>query len=195
MDTPIYLPYTYLIGWSKHDKWYYGAEYGSVVKNANPSNLWTTYFTSSKEVKSFREQYGEPDIIQVRKIFKDEKSCRLWEDKVLTRLDVIRSNKWMNKRQGSSVFFVCEGHSEESKKRMSEQRRGRPKTESFKQKMSIKMTGNTYGSALKGRPSPIKGMSIKKREKLLCPVCNRMIDTANYVKWNHGLDCRKGEKK
>ena len=29
-------------------------------------------------------------------------------------------------------------------------------------------------TALKGRPSPIKGKKIKHREKLLCPVCNRI---------------------
>lgn len=189
MDTPIYLPYTYLIGWSKHDKWYYGAEYGSVVKNANPSNLWTTYFTSSKEVKSFREQYGEPDVVEVRKTFKDEASCRLWEDKVLISLNVIQSDRWLNKRQGSSVFFICEGHSEEAKEKM-RGTRGPQNEEWIRNRFANRRPAKT--TALKGRPSPMKGMKIKKREKLLCPVCNRMIDTANYVKWNHGLECKKG---
>lgn len=44
----IYIPYTYLIGWSKLNWWYYGAEFAKIKKIANPSNLWTTYFTSSK---------------------------------------------------------------------------------------------------------------------------------------------------
>jgi hypothetical protein len=43
----VYLPYTYLIGWSKLNLWYYGSQYG---KKAHPSNLWRTYFTSLEEV-------------------------------------------------------------------------------------------------------------------------------------------------
>ena len=189
MNTPIYTPYTYLVGWSKQDKWYYGAEYGSVVKVANPSNLWITYYTSSKEVKAFREQYGEPDVVQVRKTFKDEKSCRLWEDKVLTKLDVIHSDRWLNKRQGSSVFFVCEGHTDQAKEKMRGPR-GPQSEEWVKNRFANRVPAKT--TALKGRPSPIKGKKIKHREKLLCPVCNRMIDVSNYVKWKHGIECEKG---
>ena len=37
-------PYTYLIGWSKLDKWYYGCRYGI---NCHPDDFWKTYFTSS----------------------------------------------------------------------------------------------------------------------------------------------------
>lgn len=33
-------PYTYLIGWSKHNKFYYGVRY---AKNSNPKELWITY--------------------------------------------------------------------------------------------------------------------------------------------------------
>ena len=65
-----YIPYTYLIGWSKLNKWYYGVEYGiKKIPCANPKNLWTTYFTSSNIVSHFRKTHGEPDIIQVRKLF------------------------------------------------------------------------------------------------------------------------------
>ena len=63
MDT--YQPYTYMIGWSRLDQWYYGARY---AQNCHPSDLWTTYFTSSKTVASFRELYGEPDIIRVDRL-------------------------------------------------------------------------------------------------------------------------------
>lgn len=55
------IPYTYLIGWSWLDKWYYGLQHG---RNAHPDNLWTTYFTSSPIVRDFRVEHGEPDIVQ-----------------------------------------------------------------------------------------------------------------------------------
>lgn len=62
------IPYTYLIGWSNQNKWYYGVR---TAKNCHPGDLWTTYFTSSKYVKQFITQYGEPDIIlNKKKLFK-----------------------------------------------------------------------------------------------------------------------------
>lgn len=84
-------PYTYLIGWSVHNKWYYGSRYGN---NCHPSDLWVTYFTSSKVVKSFRKEFGEPDIISARKIFSDVVSCKNFEDKVLKRIKSRHKTRW-----------------------------------------------------------------------------------------------------
>lgn len=52
--------YTYLVGWNKLNKWYYGVRFSD---KADPIELWKTYFTSSKRVKEFRLENGEPDII------------------------------------------------------------------------------------------------------------------------------------
>lgn len=90
----IYTPYTYLIGWSKLNWWYYGVQYRSTAK---PSNLWTSYFTSSKEVAIVRDMYGEPDIIQIRHTFDDPSKARKWETKVLKSMDVIHDDKWLNR--------------------------------------------------------------------------------------------------
>lgn len=88
------IPYTYLIGWSKFDKWYYGVRY---ARDCTPNDLWKKYFTSSDVVQKFREQYGEPDIIEVRKTFHDADSARLWEENILKRLKVKSSDRWLNK--------------------------------------------------------------------------------------------------
>ena len=88
-----YMAYTYLIGWSKQQKYYYGVRF---AKNCTPSELWVKYFTSSSYVKKFREQYGEPDILQIRKTFTDTKKAKIWEDTVLRRLDVRKHNHWLN---------------------------------------------------------------------------------------------------
>lgn len=90
---PIYQPYTYLIGWSAYNKYYYGVRYS---KKSNPSDLWVKYFTSSSYVKEFRKKYGEPDIIQVRKTFDNETSARLWEMKVLQKMDVLNREDFLN---------------------------------------------------------------------------------------------------
>lgn len=95
------MPYTYLIGWSHLDRWYYGCQYN---KAANPSDLWNTYFTSSEVVKEYRQKYGEPDIIEVRKTFFSKKQVLLWEEKVLSRLNAANSEKWLNKHNGGRNF-------------------------------------------------------------------------------------------
>ena len=104
-----YIPYTYLIGWSKLNKWYYGVEYGvKKIPFANPINLWESYFTSSRIVLYFRQTYGEPDVVDVRHIFSngsiEEKmeQAITWEKKVLSKI-CISDEKWLNGRIGGDV--------------------------------------------------------------------------------------------
>jgi hypothetical protein len=89
-----HLPYTYLIGWSKQNLWYYGVRYAC---NCYPGDLWVTYFTSSKYVTECRSKYGEPDVIQIRKTFNNQQAAVLWETKTLRRLNVLKSDKWINR--------------------------------------------------------------------------------------------------
>lgn len=93
------IPYTYLIGWSIHNKWYYGVRYG---KACAPEDLWTTYFTSSKYVCKFRELNGEPDIIQIKKTFTCISQAMQYEHKILKRLGVIHKECWLNEHNGTS---------------------------------------------------------------------------------------------
>ena len=173
----IYQPYTYLIGWSNHNKWYYGVRY---AQNCNPQDLWNTYFTSSKHVKKFREECGEPDIIQIRKIFVTKDSAILWEEKVLQKMNVRNNDKWLNKNGCSAPpTYHGEEHpnfdnkwtteqkniqseklkgktkgikkSEEHKKKISESKKRNWATNSeLKEKISQKMKGNDYGKHKKG---------------------------------------------
>ena len=104
---------------SKQNKWYYGVRF---AKKCCPNDLWVTYFTSSNYVKKFREEYGEPDIIEVRKIFTCSQKAREWETKVIKRLNIVESDNWLNKTDNTNKFFH-EGtrgdFSEEHRKNMS----------------------------------------------------------------------------
>lgn len=122
-----YKPYAYLIGWSKLNIWYYGAEYGQKTKIANPSNLWTTYFTSSKEVQITIEYCGNPDVIEIRKVFSDRNKCILWEHKVLRRLNASQNPKWLNKTDNISFYNYTE-HSTETKRKIAKKAIGRKRT-------------------------------------------------------------------
>jgi hypothetical protein len=97
------IPYTYLVGWSTLDVWYYGVRY---AKKCHPDDLWSIYFTSSKRVATIRKKYGEPDIIQVRKIFSNPEAALLWEQKVLRRLKVIKNKRWLNQSVSSAHRIV-----------------------------------------------------------------------------------------
>ena len=117
------IPYTYLIGWSFYNKFYYGVRYS---KHCHPSDLWRTYFTSSKYVKQFREENGEPDIIQIRKIFNNSISARIYENKILKRLNVIHSSKWLNKTDNISFGPISVKWTEERKRKFSNFKLGKP---------------------------------------------------------------------
>lgn len=93
-------PYTYLIGWPHLDRWYYGVRYAN---RCTPDDLWNPYTTSSKHVKEFIKNNGAPTVIEVRRTFKDTTAARLWENKVLTRLNVISRPKWLNKTTNKSI--------------------------------------------------------------------------------------------
>lgn len=95
-----HVPYTYLIGWKNHNMWYYGVRYAKVC---NPKDFWLSYFTSSRYVKEFREKNGEPDVIQIRKIFSNRDSAQKWETKVLQKMNVINDNRFLNKAIGRSL--------------------------------------------------------------------------------------------
>jgi hypothetical protein len=96
-------PYTYLVGWSDHNLWYYGVRY---AKDCNPADLWVSYFTSSTKIKEYRQSLGEPNIKQIRKIFNNSKSAKIWEDRVLARLNVRDNPKWINQSNNYSFATI-----------------------------------------------------------------------------------------
>lgn len=135
----IYQPYTYLIGWSKLRRFYYGVRF---AKNCHPNDLWKTYFTSSKYVEAFRKEHGEPDVIEVRRTFESEKLARGWEHKVLRRMKVVNEDRFLNMTDHKSFpHRVGWKHSKESCEKMSQSQKGKPKSEETKQRISKSKSG------------------------------------------------------
>lgn len=96
------LPYCYLIGWSNLGKFYYGVKF---ARGSHPNTFWKNYFTSSQVVKQYRAVHGEPDIIQIRKIFPISKYRNLelaqdaavkYEQKVLKKAKLIKKKNFLN---------------------------------------------------------------------------------------------------
>lgn len=80
------LPFTYLIGWSELNLWYYGVRY---AKKCNPSDIMKTYYTSSRRVHDLIIEQGMPDVVEVRRTFDTIDGAKTWEIKVLRRLNVV----------------------------------------------------------------------------------------------------------
>ena len=107
-----YIPYTYLIGWSTLNQFYYGRR---TAICCDPNEFWKTYFTSSQHVADFVKEHGEPDIILIRKRFDDIsddiatriQKCNDWEEKVLRRLDAAKNPVFLNRTNGNGKLGVA----------------------------------------------------------------------------------------
>ena len=141
----IYIPYCYFIGWTKESKYYYGVKYG---RDANPSTFWVNYFTSSRYVRQMREKFGEPNIIKVRRTFKTSKEAINWEEKVIRRLNIVRSELWLNKNNNSNGTKCFSNE---------------PKTQAQKDHQRLQMIGKKHTQETKDKIS--KGLKRYKRTR------------------------------
>ena len=213
-STNIYTPYCYLIGWTRHNKWYYGRR---TRKGCHPSEFWKKYFTSSKHVEQFRAEYGEPDVIQIRKTFSNAKDCARWENKVLTRLNVRYNDRFLNIKNGdddwdttgwdneerkrlglSTIPGKPKGskHSEEARKARSERLKGKPTHPNFTSsghevsEETRKKLSENMSKWRKGKAPPNKGIS---RPRCSCIVCHKEVDDHNLNRWHKHIS-KKGPR-
>ena len=140
-----YIPFTYLIGWSKLNVWYYGVRW---CKKCNPAQLWVSYFTSSKYVNEFKQINGNPDIIQIRKTFSNSKAARDWEEKVIRRIKAVQSSNWLNKGNAGHAFCLLT-HTDETKKKLSALAKGTTISEQHKQQISKANLGRKHSEESK----------------------------------------------
>lgn len=147
-------PFTYLIGWSEHDRWYIGARWAD---GCRPSDLWSTYFTSSKYVQSLRKSIGEPDVIEIDRVFCCKKDALDREVFLLTANRVKEKDCFINKaiggrfdpsdpeiRRKSSDSHKGKKQSEETKKKKSESLKGRVISEEHRAKIAKSNTGKKW---------------------------------------------------
>jgi hypothetical protein len=159
----IYTPYVYLIGWSRQDQYYIGSRRANNDRDvAHPSDLWTVYYTSSDIVHRFREEHGDPDVIQVLKTFADAHTAYKHESKLLRRLNAKNHPMLLNGHNNNGDFYITGPHSQDTKAKISAANKGRilgPRSGETKAKIS---------AAKKGTPSGQKGKkrSIETRAKM-----------------------------
>ena len=158
-----YIPYTYLVGWSEQNVWYYGVR---TAKNCNPSDFWVSYFTSSKFVKQFRANYGEPDVLQIRKTFSNSDKALLWEEKVIRKI-ALKSENWLNANCAGRKF---------SNAGKIPWNKGKPHSEATKAKLS------SWQKGIKRSAEHVESMSLSRKGKSKSEDHKRKIGQANKGK-------------
>lgn len=133
-------PYTYLVGWTHLDRWYYGVKFGL---KSHPDDFWINYFTSSKLVKQMVLDHGNPDVIEIRKTFDSPLAATKWEATVLQRLNVINDDRWINRSDRYNHRAIYKP-SEKTKEKIRAKRKLQvmpPCSEEKKAKIRLKNTG------------------------------------------------------
>lgn len=169
------IPYTYFIKWSETNKSYYGVRYAG---NCDPNDLWKSYFTSSVMVREHREIYGDPDIIEVRRVFSDAAAAREWEHKVLRRLKVANSTEWLNQCDSRSLPPMLgdknPSRSPEVREKISKALTGRKRPDVAKNNLRLKgkgiigaKAGHRHSSATKHKIGEAQAEFAKSADGLL----------------------------
>jgi hypothetical protein len=117
---------------------YYGVRFS---KDCHPSDLWKTYFTSSYYVTEYRKEHGDPDIVEIRKIFVDDykrERAIIWETRVLEKIGASTRNDFLNKHNNRA--YDHKNPEIEEKRRLSIIKT--KNTDEFKKKVS----GNNWWS-------------------------------------------------
>jgi len=187
--------YTYLIGWKNLNKWYYGVKYS---KDSDPKKLWKEYFTSSLYVNEFRQIYGEPDVIQIRKIFSDQKQARRWEHKVLKRMKVVLNENWLNKTDNLCFDPILMSNIGKTKIGEKNNFYGKNHSDDFKKKMSMKQKSLMTEEKRKKISEAIKKKHANGEYKhVYCEETSRKISESNkgQIPWNKGGKLTKEHKK
>jgi len=184
-------PYTYHIGWTNQNKYYYGVKYAN---GCHPSTFWQDYHTSSKLVADMREEHGEPDLIDIRQTFANANDATAWEHKVINKLRLHLRDDYLNQacwpsvdNKGEKHYLYGKTHSEETISKMSEDRKGKPKSEEHKNKIAESMKGKPKSEEHK------RNMSEKKKgipqPKVTCPHCNLTGGRNIMTRW-HFDNCK-----
>jgi hypothetical protein len=144
-------PYTYLIRHRPTGKVYYG--YRSANKTEPMDDLWNQYFTSSPKVQQLIEETGVDSFdVEIRRVFETKEQASNWETRVLQRCRVLEDDRWIN--QNVAGYIVP---TEESRKKISEFHKGKPKTEEHKNKIRNANKGTKRPWAKNNLPKDVAG--------------------------------------
>jgi len=125
--------YTYHLYHKLTDKNYYGVRY---AKGCHPSDLWTIYFSSSKEVRKLIEEHGRDSFVaQVRKTFPTKDAAIEWETRFLRKINAANNDRWLNRSNGDKNFRGTGLSSDKQRRASSKANKGKIVSEETRQKI------------------------------------------------------------
>jgi hypothetical protein len=144
-------PYTYLIKHRPTGKVYYG--YRSANKVESHEDLWKHYFTSSPGVQKLIEETGVDSFeVEVRQIFETKEQAVSWETRVLRRCKVLHNERWLNQNVAGYIIPT-----EESRKKISDYHKDKPKSDEHKQKIRESQKGSKRPWSVQNLPTNVSG--------------------------------------
>lgn len=88
------IPYTYLLKFLPTGQYYYGVRF---AEHCYPSELFTTYFSSSRIIGRLIAEYGTSAFeFQIRRTFNNKISARDWEQKLLIKVNAASNPTFLN---------------------------------------------------------------------------------------------------
>ena len=133
-------PYTYLIRHRPSGKVYYGFRCANRVEPHE--DLWKHYFTSSPKIQQLIEETGADSFdTEIRRVFETKEQAVAWETRVLTRCKVLHDDRWIN--QNVAGYIVP---TDESRKKISDYHKDKPKSDEHKQNLSKSQKGKSKKS-------------------------------------------------
>jgi hypothetical protein len=135
-------PYTYLVKHRPSGKVYYGFRCANRVEPHE--DLWKHYFTSSPKIQQLIEATGVDSFdTEIRRVFETKEQAVAWETRVLHRCKVLHDDRWLN--QNIAGYIVP---TDESRKKISDYHKDKPKSTEHKQNLSKSQKGKTKKSTV-----------------------------------------------
>ena len=209
------IPYTYYLEWTTGMK-YYGVRHS---RDSYVGDIMITYFTSSKYVKEYITENGNPIIIRVDKCFETKEDALEYEHQFLVYNNVAKDETWLNKTNGSKKFhcishtpetkaqmsidrsgeksyWLGKTHTPEAKKKVSGANSGRVCTDETRKKLSIAALGRVFTEETKAKMSVAKkgiknpkSSTVHLNEHTKCIHCGMVTNLGNITHW-HNDNCK-----
>lgn len=184
----LFIPFTYLVRHIPTNRVYYGVRYSS---RSNPNDLWTTYYTSSKQVHKLIDEYGVDSFeFEIRRTFSDSEKAKKWENTVLRRINARGHHQFINVSNNSPRRMSYGPMSNNAKHKLSTSR-----------KETIRILCEVCGKSCQpsnykrwhgpncGKPRQTHWTKGHHHYRLLCVHCGNNVSDSNY-KRSHGDRCK-----
>lgn len=119
-----------------------------------------------------RTYLGEPDIVEIRKVFSSAKEARAWEYEVIRRMNMVNDSKFLNSANGGKAFYQIGPLSQDTKQKMRLAKIGYVMPNETKLKLSKALSGRKLSDETRNKMTGRKH-SEETKQKIRHAASNR----------------------